>query len=187
MTPQKAAGNWIEPQVSEPMAKGTSPAPRPPRSRWRTRRTSGAVPRGFSRAGEAGEGLVVSHSTRQLDHGEFGRQDRARATQPAHDRRVVFEQLISIRLRAPGRRRAIGREEVLGAVGDAVKGTPVPARLELLVPLPGLRQRRIAEHRDHGVVGRPVALQSLEEVPGELDRGNLFPAKEAAQLGNGLE
>ena len=25
--PQKAAGNWIDPQVSEPMAKGTSPAP----------------------------------------------------------------------------------------------------------------------------------------------------------------
>ena len=27
VTPQKAAGNWIDPQVSEPMANGTSPAP----------------------------------------------------------------------------------------------------------------------------------------------------------------
>jgi hypothetical protein len=27
VTPQNAAGNWIEPQVSEPMANGTRPAP----------------------------------------------------------------------------------------------------------------------------------------------------------------
>jgi hypothetical protein len=26
VTPQKAAGYWIDPQVSEPMAKGTRPA-----------------------------------------------------------------------------------------------------------------------------------------------------------------
>ena len=51
VTPQNAAGYWIEPHVSEPMANGTSPAAdRRPRTARRSAGPAARIPRGLARA-----------------------------------------------------------------------------------------------------------------------------------------
>ena len=70
MTPQFAAGQRIEPQVSEPIANGTSPAATAAPSRSRSRRSSVSfhgVPGPVHEAPRS-----VAEAARQLDHRELG-------------------------------------------------------------------------------------------------------------------
>ena len=103
MTPQKAAGVTIEPEVSEPMAKGTRPAAtaaadpleEPPDQRVRSH---GIQPG----PGERGGGEAVAAAARQFHHGELAGQ-HARPRRKFLDRRgVVVEDLAGVGLGAPG-------------------------------------------------------------------------------------
>ncbi len=103
---------------------------------------------------------------------------------PADDGGVAFEHLVAVRLGAPGRRRAFGGEQVLGAIGNAVQGAAVLPRCQLRVAVPGLRQGGFPQHGHHRVVGRAEALQPVEEVLRQLDRGHLPRPQQPAELGD---
>ena len=147
----------IEPRVSVPIAKPTSPAavaepgpaddPLDPLLR---------VPR---IVGLAAEPVVA---LRQRAHRELRDEDRAGVAQPLDDGGVVVEDLILKRAGAPRRRDALGREQVLRAPGDAVKRPSVSAGADLAIGLRRLRQREILGQRDDAVQLRPVLLQPIE-------------------------
>ena len=82
MTPQKAAGVRIEPEVSEPIANGTRPAATAEPGPLEEPPLQNFVFHGV-RPGPVndGVGVVVAHAARQLDHRELGHQDRTRLAQ----------------------------------------------------------------------------------------------------------
>ena len=156
----------IEPDVSEPMANGTSPAataaPGPddePPDQYLT------VPRRPARPGEGGVGVVVAEAAGQLDHRQLGDQHRPRLAQLAHDGGVVVEDLLAVRLRAPGGRDAARGEQVLGAVGDAVQRAARLARGNLLVGEVGLLEGQLARDGDDGAQSRAELFQPVAGRP----------------------
>ena len=128
----------IEPRVSVPMAKPTRPGGRRrPGPGRRSARALFRVPRVPRLPAEPAVPL------RERAHRELGDEHGAGLPQPLDDGGVVVDDLLLKRRRAEGRRDALGGEQVLGAPGNAVQRTAVPARLDLAVGRRRLLERQV--------------------------------------------
>src|SRR4029453_8922779 len=81
----------------------------------------------------------------------------------------------------PGRQDPLGREQILGAPGNAVQRSTIAPRLDLLVGLRSLRQRELLGERDHAIERGSVLLQARQIHLRELGRRDLAPADERRQ------
>ena len=144
---------------------------RRPRSARRPAAPVVGVPGRAPRTGEARVGIVVPHASRELDHRELAQEHRPRLVEALDDRGVVVEDLLPVGLRAPGGGNALRGQEILGPVRDAVEGTAVLAREQLLVRAVGLGESELARHRHHGAQARADRLQPPQVAFGQLHRG----------------
>ncbi len=116
----------MEPEVSEPIAKGTRPAAtaapepleEPPDQRVRSH---GFRPGPVKRGG----GETVAAAAGEFHHGEFAGEHGARAGELVDDRGVVIEDLAGVGLGAPGGGLSGEGEQILDAVGDALQGAAI--------------------------------------------------------------
>src|SRR5437867_1340628 len=127
-----------------------------------------------------------SSAARELDHRELRREHRARSPQTRHDRRVLADDLIAVRRRAPGGRRAAGGEQILRAVGNPRQ------RLRLLATerrVGALRfvERAFGHERGERVVTRRERFEKLEGASGELDRREATLAEGRPETGGRRE
>ena len=148
--PQKADGEPIEPPVSEPSANGASPAataaPEPDEDPHAQREVSHGL-----RPGPWTERVDAAVEARELHQRELAEQRCAGGVQLLDRGRVVVEDLVAVRARAPDRRRAARGQQVLRAVGDPEQ-RPGPPGGELAVGRIGLLERAVAGERRQGVV-----------------------------------
>src|SRR3989442_15117642 len=106
-------------------------------------------------------GLTVAHAPGQLDHRELRAEDGARLLELPDHRRIEIEALLAERRRAPRRRDAARRrQQILGAIGDAVERPTVAAGGDLLLGPPRLLHRALARAGDHGIVAGAEPLEA---------------------------
>ena len=128
-------------------------------------------------------GLPVSHAARNLHHRQLRRQRRTRIFQPAYNRRVVVEDLLTERRSAPCSRYAAGcGKQVLRAVWYAVQRALVLAVSNLAFGTPRLLHRPLARNRYHGIVARPYRFQPRQKGLRNLHRRNLPSPHQLTQL-----
>ena len=155
--PQRIDGLTMLPPVSLPIEK-----PDQPRRRRRAgprARPGGAL---FEKPGIhrlAAEPDIVE---RQRAQAQLRHQHRARIVQPLHHRGVLRGNAVAERLGAIGCRNAGGIHQVLRAPRNPVERAAILAGGDLLVGLPGLRQRQVAGQRDDAAQLGVEALQSFE-------------------------
>jgi len=129
--------------------------------------------------------IAIAATAGKLDHRELRREDRARSPEPADDRRVLIEDLIAVRRRAPGRRRAGGGDQVLRPVRDAgERRARGPAR-DRPVGTGRLGEGALPHERGDRVETPPIGLEQRERRLGELDRRDPLTAKRRRELGDG--
>ena len=127
--------------------------------------------------------LAIAHAARQLHHGQLGAEDGARRLELPDDGGVLVEALVLQRRRAPGGRDASGRrEQVLGAIRNAVERAEVAAGRKLPLGAPRLLHRALARERDDRIVAGAERLEPMEERLGELDRRHRARADHSAEL-----
>src|SRR5262249_17375958 len=85
------------------------------------------VPGIFRFALQRGGGVAIAHAAGQLDHRSFADQDGTDAVEMFDDSRVIVEDLIRVRLRAPGARYSFDGEKIFGGVRNAVERTAIVA------------------------------------------------------------
>ena len=141
------------------------------------------IPRIDAGSGERGMRLAIAHAARQLHHGQLGAEDGARRLELPDDGGVLVEALVLQRRRAPGGRDAARRrEQILGAIRNAVERAEVAAGRELPLGAPRLVHRALARERDDGIVAGAERLEPMEERLGELDRRHRARADHFAEL-----
>src|SRR6185295_1632282 len=115
-------------------------------------------------SGERGMRLAIAHATRQLHHGQLGAEDGARRLELPDDGGVLVEALLLQRRRAPGGRDAARRrEQILGAIRNAVERAEVAAGRELPLGATRLVHRALGRERDDGIVAGAERLEPTEE------------------------
>ena len=185
VTPQKAAGERIEPQVSEPIANGTRPAATAaPGAAGRAAAPAAAFHGVMPGSGERRVRLAVAHAAGQLDHRELGDEHRAGLAQAADHGRVVVEDLLLAAAPRPTSwacRRAsrAGPWRRTGCRGAGPRQWPAAISASARARL---GQRAIADERDDGVVARAQPLQPIEEHLGQRDRRHAALADRVGEL-----
>src|SRR5207244_1521001 len=119
-----------------------------------------------------------------LDQRELGRADRAGAPQHLDRRRVHVDDLIAIRRRPPGRRRAFGCEEILRSVRDPEQRTALAAP-QCRVRALRLRKRALARDGRDRVVARTDARETGAGLLGKLHGRYPAPPERVPKLGDG--
>ena len=148
------------------------------------RRSTGpplGVPRISPGALQRSARIAIAAAAGELDHRELRGEHSARLHEARDRGGVLVEDLIAIRRRAPGGRRAFRGKEVLRAVGDAEQRTRV-ASLDRGVSPTGLGARTHTHDRRDSVVLRTDTFQKIAELVRELDSRDLTLAKRRAQL-----
>ena len=164
LTPQRVAGDTMDPNVSLPMLKPTSPA------------AVIACP------------ASVPHVTLcESAEGELGDQHRAGLVEAVHDCGVVVQLLTLVRFGAPGSAVFPHRQQILPAPWNTVQGTAVIAPGDFSIRLPGLPQGALFGQRDHALQGRAVPFEARQIHACQFGRRNLFRADQLAQDRDRLE
>ena len=183
VTPQNAAGYWIDPQVSEPIANGTSPAataaPDPldePPDQRTDPTVSGPGPEKLANA------WSVAHAARELDHGQLGAE---------HGAGVVAAGGPPSRRPGAAAVRYPPAPQVVGAPSTASRSfTPygIPWSGPRSFPRASSASRSrasasagFAQHAHHRVVGRAQALQPIEDCAPPARRTRSGAIAEAAR------
>ena len=142
------------------------------------------VPGIAARTLERRAGVPIAATAGELDHRELRREDRAGAPQLRDRRRVHVDDLIAIRRRPPGRRRACGCEEILRSVRDPEQRTALAAP-ECRVRALRLRKRALARDGRDRVVARTDARETGAGLLGKLHGRYPAPPERVPKLGDG--
>ena len=177
VTPHAAEGEMMEPRVSVPSAKPTSPAavaaPDPADDPLEPR--------------PGAHGLRVMPPNQTLPRASAPIDSLATSTAPASARRSTtvasrVDHLLLVGPGAPRRAGAARREQVLGAPRNPVQRPAVATAGKLPVGRRRLRQRGVLHERDHGVEPAAVAPETVEVHPRQVD-GRHQPALDQSRQG----
>ncbi len=168
----------MEPPVSVPMAKPTSPAagaaPEPAEEPLDPIRR---IPRTI---GAPAEPLVAE---RELARRQLRDQNGPRFRKALDDGRIHVEDLRAKGLGSPSGRIAFRRDDVLAAPGNPVERAEVPARGDLGVGAPRLRHRQVLRESYDAVQERVVLLEPREIHLSELDGRCLSRSHQLREMG----
>ena len=126
--PHRVEGDEIDPSVSDPIANPTHPAATAAR---RARRRSARPLRRIPRIARPPAKPLVAH--RQRAQRELRNQHSARRIQPLHHRRVLIKRLVLEPARAPSRRIAFHRQQILRAPRNPVQRPAILPRRNLCI------------------------------------------------------
>ena len=154
------------------------------RGAW-TRRRSARSFRRVPRIVRASAGPLIAE--RELAGRELRDEHGAGRVQPRDDRGVLIERLRRERRRAPARRRALRRDDVLDAVRNAVQRTEVAAGAQPPVRLGGFRHRTLFGQRGHAIQHAVVTLQSGQVHRRQFLRRHLPGAQQLREMRDGPE
>ena len=107
----------------------------------------------------------------------------ARLAQACHTGRIARGHATGVGAATALRGYPGGVEQILGGDRNAVQQAPVEARRELVLGIPGCRERLLGQHAGEGGHRRLDAGDPLEGGLGELDRGHLAAAEELTGAG----